>query len=57
MGMEYPLSGCCMPSGTCGWYVPVMMGLGCLSGDQLRQGGATVPDAPIACSPDGGTNP
>jgi hypothetical protein len=57
-GMSYPLSGCCQPTGFCGWYPAAMSSIGCLSGDQLRQAGASVPDAPVACSlPEAGPRP
>jgi hypothetical protein len=53
-GMMFTLSGCCLPVGNCGYYVPQMTSIGCLTIDQLRGQGAPVPDAPMACSPDGG---
>lgn len=56
-GMMFTLSGCCLPVGNCGYYVPQMTSIGCLTIDQLRGQGAPVPDAPMACSPEGGTRP
>lgn len=56
-GMTYPLSGCCLPTGVCGWYPAAMASIGCLSADQLRGAGAAVPDAPMACSVDAGPQP
>jgi hypothetical protein len=56
-GMSFTLSGCCLPTNTCGYYVPQMTSIGCLTTDQLRSQGASVPDAPIPCSIDGGTLP
>jgi hypothetical protein len=58
--MSYSLSGCCMPSGTCGWYPAAMASIGCLSADILRGAGASVPDAALACTyptHDSGTRP
>ena len=56
-GMSFTLPGCCLPSGTCGYYVAQMPSIGCLTTDQLRSQGASVPDAPIPCSADGGPPP
>ena len=59
-GMMFPLSGCCLPSGTCGWYSPQMSNYGCVGADQIRMVGAPVtglPDGPIACSADAGPTP
>jgi hypothetical protein len=59
-GTMFPLSGCCLASGTCGWYSPQMSSYGCVGADQLRMVGAPVnglPDGPVACSTDGGPTP
>jgi hypothetical protein len=59
-GMMFALNGCCLASGTCGWYSPQMSNFGCVGADQIRMVGAPVtglPDAPIACAPDGGPTP
>jgi hypothetical protein len=54
-GMSFPLDGCCLPSGICGYYASQMPSIGCLTTDQLRTQGASVPDAPMSCSAEGGT--
>jgi hypothetical protein len=56
-GTMFTLNGCCLPTSTCGYYVPQMTSIGCLTTDQLRTQGASVPDAPMPCSPDGGPPP
>jgi hypothetical protein len=56
-GMMFTLNGCCLPAGVCGYYVPQMASIGCLTIDQLRSQGAPVPDAPMACSVDAGPQP
>jgi hypothetical protein len=56
-GMTFSLEGCCRANGQCGWYATQAPGQGCASPEQLRQIGAAVPDAPIACSGEGGTRP
>jgi len=59
-GMMFPLNGCCLASGTCGWYSPQMSNFGCVGADQIRMVGAPVtglPDGPIACAPDAGPTP
>lgn len=57
-GMTFPLSGCCRADGVCGWYSPAAPGQGCASAQQLSMvPGTVVPDAPIACSGEGGTRP
>jgi hypothetical protein len=57
-GMTFPLNGCCRADGVCGWYSPAAPGQGCASAQQLSMiPGTVVPDAPIACSGEGGTRP
>jgi hypothetical protein len=57
-GMSFPLNGCCRANGQCGWYSPQATAQGCASPEQLSMlPGTVVPDAPIACSGEGGTRP
>jgi len=59
MGTSFTLSGCCLTSGTCGYYSPQNQAFGCASLDQLRAFGLGVPAdaATKACSIDAGGTP